>query len=112
VTAAPGGQPPLAPEELASLERWPGRLRRMLGVSLGLVAVWVAGFAVGEPWWQVPMASIAGAVLVGTGIAAQLLVRCPRCGRPASMQAGLSLPPRCFRCGVSFRSPPVPGEAA
>jgi phage FluMu protein Com len=105
VIAAPGKPvPPLTSEELATLERWPWRLRRMLVVSLGLVAVWVAGFAVGEPWWQVPMASIAGAVLVGTGIAAQLLVRCPRCERPAPLQAGLALPLRCPRCRVSFRT--------
>lgn len=74
----------------------------MLALGAGLMVVALTGFALGEPAWQAPVASLALAVLVTAGIGAQLAVRCPRCNRPIPLRSGLRLPDRCPSCDLSF----------
>jgi hypothetical protein len=94
------GGPRLDERELADLQRWARRLRIMLAIGIALLAVWFAGFPLGEPAWQVPVATLAGSVLVIAGIAAQTAVRCPRCNRRLGLEQRLRLPERCANCGV------------
>jgi hypothetical protein len=100
--------PPAAPLEAAERERlsqWPQRLRIAVTIGVGLMLVALAGFALGEPPWQVPLASLALAVLLVAGISAQVLVRCPRCDRPIGLGSAFVLPERCRNCGVELAEP-------
>jgi hypothetical protein len=103
VTSAPE---PLSAGDLANLGRWERNLRIAFSVGVGLVILWFFGLMAGDPPWQTPLAWLATAILVITGIAAQVAVRCPRCGRRIPFQSGFALPGRCAQCGVGFEASP------
>jgi hypothetical protein len=100
VTAEP--QEPLEGPELENLARWERNLRIAFSVGVALVILWFVGLMAGDPPWQSVLASVALAVLVITGIAAQIGLRCPRCQRRVIFLSGFALPPACARCGVGF----------
>lgn len=95
-------QAPLDAQEFARLALWPRRLRITVAVGIGLMLVALAGFAFGEPAWQVPLASLALAMLLVAGFSAQVIVRCPRCRRPVGLGTAFVLPQRCATCGVQL----------
>jgi len=99
VTAQPE---PLTIDDLDRLARWERNLRISFTVGVGLAILWFLGLMVGDPPWQTALASLAMAILIITGISAQVGLRCPRCNRRVAFLSGFALPPACARCGVGF----------
>lgn len=77
---------------------------RLVGWALGLSWLMMAG---GQRLATNAFALVLPGMVLVVGVLC-LLVRCPRCGRPAERRrwiwGGILAPTRCVKCGLSFRA--------
>ncbi|MFH1428758.1 MAG: hypothetical protein ABIH39_03335 [Candidatus Margulisiibacteriota bacterium] len=94
----------LTKAQLAQLKKWQkNMIIYFIAFLSGLGLLLLVGLTIGFSKSAETILTIAWVIFLLSGVYIQFAEKCPRCGYRIGFQSRLILPPKCAKCGVSYK---------